>query len=128
MYGTALAVKAFDAVAFLLTSTLVIPNRSELAHPLTRLWMHITGVSLLPFALACWLFHGNHIRHSKVGRTLGSVFLLSNATSAVLYCWSAMARMSVRFGRFGMLLGEGLLGVGRFGGCWRFERIAWAML
>ncbi|KAL3443102.1 hypothetical protein BJX65DRAFT_312119 [Aspergillus insuetus] len=90
MYGTALAVQGFDGIAFLLTSPLVIPNRSELGHPLTRFWMRTTGVSFLPFALACWLLRDSHIRHSKIGRTLGSVFLLSNATSAALYTWSAM--------------------------------------
>ncbi|KAL2833590.1 hypothetical protein BJY01DRAFT_239443 [Aspergillus pseudoustus] len=78
------------AVTSVLTSRLVIPNRSELAHPLTRFWMRTTGVSFLPFALICWLLRDNHIRHSRVGRIVGSCFALSNVTSAALYAWSAV--------------------------------------
>ncbi|KAL3459643.1 hypothetical protein BJX64DRAFT_264463, partial [Aspergillus heterothallicus] len=89
LYGTALAVQGFDSIAFLLTSRLVIPNRAELAHPLTRFWMRTTGVSFLPFALACWLLRGYHIRHSQVGRVMGACFALSNVGSAALYLWSA---------------------------------------
>ncbi|KAL3449623.1 hypothetical protein BJX65DRAFT_294638 [Aspergillus insuetus] len=74
MYGTALAVQSFDTFAFLLTSSL----------------MRTAGIVSLPFALACWLLRDNHIQYPEVGRTVGSIFFLSNVASAMLYTWSAM--------------------------------------
>jgi hypothetical protein len=90
MYGSALAVQGFDAFAFLFVSPIVIPKRDELAHPLTRFWMRVTGVSFFPYVLSCWLLRDYHIRHSKVGRIVGSCFAFYNASLAALYTWSAL--------------------------------------
>ncbi|KAE8316474.1 hypothetical protein BDV41DRAFT_111061 [Aspergillus transmontanensis] len=90
MYGSALAVQGFDAFAFIMTSSIVIPKQLELAHPLTRFWMRVTGVSFLPFVLNCWLLRKHHIRHSRVGFIVGSCFFLHNAGLAALYIWSAI--------------------------------------
>lgn len=90
MYGSALAVQGFDAFAFLFVSPIVIPNRTELAHPLTRFWMRVAGVSSLPFVLNGWFLRNHHIRHSKVGRVVGACFALHNVALATLYSWSAI--------------------------------------
>lgn len=66
----------------------LFPNRSDFVHPATRFFLRQNATLLLPFILNTWFLRDYHIRHTRVGRVVGSTVALFHVSALAMYIWS----------------------------------------
>ena len=91
LYTTALIVESFDNLQYLSLGSLMVPNRDDLAHGLTRTFMRANGIARIPFYMMVYLLRNYHIRNTEVGRVVGGSFVMYQLASTLLWYWSARA-------------------------------------
>lgn len=69
----------------------MVPNRDDLSHGSTRIFMRANGIARIPFYLMVYLLRNYHIRNTEVGRVVGGSFVLYQLASTLFWYWSARA-------------------------------------
>ncbi|KAL2816094.1 glycosyl hydrolase [Aspergillus granulosus] len=120
LYTSSLLIQSLDTFAFYTISPLLFPNRSDFAHPATRFFLRQNATLLLPFILNCWFLRDYHIRHTRIGRVVGSCFALFHGSALAMYSWSRWADGEYNVEPFGLI--AGLHGVWAFWAVWGLVR------
>nr|KMM71267.1 hypothetical protein CPAG_07575 [Coccidioides posadasii RMSCC 3488] len=89
LYDSACVILTADLFIFYTGSRLLFPEQEEIrSSAALRFFLRCAANTSFPFALCSWLLRDYHIRHTHVGRVVGSCFALSHAASVALYSWS----------------------------------------
>ena len=89
LYSSALLIQSVDTYLFYTVSPVLFPNQLDFQNSLAaRFFLRASANPLLPFALNGWLLRDYHIRHTRVGRVVGSCFAMFHGAAVAMYSWS----------------------------------------